>query len=126
MEEKFLKSNDEASINTFIANGFRYWVAERDSEISQLGGCSRSLSSLSSVRSRTRARTRHGSRTFGKLQCIAAARLEIPADLPSTHRTLPLQCTNHLALFAQARSRTPTVSYSTQWRSKMLADGRHC
>jgi ribosomal protein S18 acetylase RimI-like enzyme len=28
-EAKFLKSNDVASISAFIANGFRYWVAER-------------------------------------------------------------------------------------------------
>ena len=32
-EQKFLKSNDEASINTFIAEGFLYWVAERSNEI---------------------------------------------------------------------------------------------
>lgn len=29
-EEKFLKSNDVTSISTFIAAGFRYWVAERN------------------------------------------------------------------------------------------------
>lgn len=38
VEEKFLKSNDEASINTFIANGFRYWVAERSHEIVGFAG----------------------------------------------------------------------------------------
>ena len=32
-EAKFLKSNDAASISTFIASGFRYWVAERSGAV---------------------------------------------------------------------------------------------
>lgn len=32
-EEKFLSSNDAAAIRGFIANGFAYWVAERDQAI---------------------------------------------------------------------------------------------
>jgi ribosomal protein S18 acetylase RimI-like enzyme len=37
-EEKFLRSNDEASIRAFIASGFEYWVAERcDAIIGFLG-----------------------------------------------------------------------------------------
>lgn len=37
-EQKFLKSNDETSINTFLANGFRYWVAESTNEIIGFAG----------------------------------------------------------------------------------------
>ena len=32
-EAKFLKSNDVASINTFMTSGFRYWVAERNGSL---------------------------------------------------------------------------------------------
>jgi ribosomal protein S18 acetylase RimI-like enzyme len=32
-QEKFLLSNNEASIRGFIGSGFRYWVAEKDKSI---------------------------------------------------------------------------------------------